>query len=318
MTRGGVNPWGIARLLVLGGGYTGQRFAHHLAAQGVPTLLTTRRAAPQPGTSTNPWLGWLRFDSTAAVVPSTADLAGVSHVLVTIPPEPSGEDPVLRHLGSTLRALQPSWVGYLSTTGVYGNSGGAWVNEESPTNPAPGRSAARLASEQAWRDSGLPLHVFRLPAIYGPGRTPFASLRSGEARLIHKPGQVFSRIHVDDIVGAILHTLRQPSERQPHTLILADAQPCPTSETLGYAAHLLNHPLPPLQRWEKVAPSLSPMARSFWSENRRADSLRLREGLGYQLRYPTYREGYLACLAEERGDAPENTLSASPRRSAPA
>ncbi|MEB3170703.1 MAG: SDR family NAD(P)-dependent oxidoreductase [Synechococcaceae cyanobacterium] len=317
MTTDRVNPWGIGRVLVLGGGYTGRRFARHLAAHGVPALLTGRQP-PEPTPDGTPSLAWLRFDSAAAAVPSAADLAGVSHVLVTIPPDPSGEDPVLRHLGPTLRALHPAWVGYLSTTGVYGSSGGAWVNEESPTNPAPGRSAARLASEQAWRDSGLPLHVFRLPAIYGPGRTPFASLRNGEARLIHKPGQVFSRIHVDDIVGAILHTLRLPSERRPDTLILADAQPCPSSETLGYAAHLLGLKLPPLQRWEEVAPSLSPMARSFWSENRRADSRRLRNSLGYRLQHPTYREGYRACLAEANGDTREGPLSASPRRSAPA
>jgi nucleoside-diphosphate-sugar epimerase len=318
MTAGGVNPWGITRLLVLGGGYSGRRFAHHLASYGVPALLTTRRPPGGPDPGAAPSLAWLPFDGTAGVVPSAADLAGVSHVLVTIPPEPSGEDPVLRHLGPTLQTLRPAWVGYLSTTGVYGDSGGAWVTEESPTNAAPGRSAARLACERAWRDSGLPLHVFRLPAIYGPGRTPFASLRAGEARLIHKPGQVFSRIHVDDIVGAILHTLSLPPERRPATVILADAQPCPSSETLGYAAHLLGLPLPPLQRWEEVAPSLSPMARSFWSENRRAGSRLLRESLGYRLQYPTYREGYRACLAEEGGEAPGAAFSGSPRRSAPA
>jgi nucleoside-diphosphate-sugar epimerase len=236
----------------------------------------------------------------------------VSHVLVTIPPDPDGEDPVLRHLGEVLRALRPAWVGYLSTTGVYGDTGGAWVNENSPTNPGLGRSAARLASERAWRHSGLPVQVLRLPAIYGPGRTPFASLRRGEARLIHKPGQVFSRIHVDDIVGGVLHALTLPPDLQPDTLILADAQPCPSSETLGYAAHLLELPLPPLQRWEQVAPTMSPMARSFWGENRRADSRLLRETLGYRLRYPTYREGYRACLEEESRGGVEATINARP------
>jgi nucleoside-diphosphate-sugar epimerase len=313
-TGAGVNPWGIARLLVLGGGYSGRRFASHLAAHGVPALLTGRQepsgADPADGAPSTP--AWLRFDGAAGVVPSSVDLAGVSHVLVTIPPDPDGEDPVLRHLGEVLQALRPAWVGYLSTTGVYGDTGGAWVNENSPTNPGLGRSAARLASERAWRASGLPVQVFRLPAIYGPGRTPFASLRRGEARLIHKPGQVFSRIHVDDIVGGVLHALTLPPDLQPDTLILADAQPCPSSETLGYAAHLLELPLPPLQRWEQVAPSLSPMARSFWGENRRADSRLLRETLGYRLRYPTYREGYRACLAEENCGGVETTLNARP------
>ena len=320
-TGEGVNPWGISRLLVLGGGYSGRRFASHLVAHGIPALLTGRQepsTGPDPADGASSALSWLRFDSTAGVVPSAEHLAGVSHVLVTIPPGPDGEDPVLQHLGERLRALAPAWVGYLSTTGVYGNSGGAWVNEESPTNPAPGRSAARLASEQAWRRSGLPLQVFRLPAIYGPGRTPFASLQRGEARLIHKPGQVFSRIHVDDLVGAVLHTLTLPVDRRPDTLIVADAQPCPSSETLGYAAHLLGLPLPPLQPWDLVAPTLSPMARSFWSENRRADSRRLRETLGYELRYPTYREGYRACLGEEGLGVLPATLNAAPRESADA
>jgi nucleoside-diphosphate-sugar epimerase len=316
MGAGSVNPWGIKRLLVLGGGYTGRRLATALAAAGVPALLTRRgEAVPGavPDQAGTPALHWLRFDGGTGVGPSLAELEGVSHVLVTIPPDAQGQDPVLRHLGDTLAALRPAWVGYLSTTGVYGDSGGAWVNESSPPNPAPGRSAARLRCEEAWRASGLPLQVLRLPAIYGPGRTPFASLRRGEARLIHKPAQVFSRVHVDDIVGAVLHCLLLDPAARPDTLILADEWPCPSSETLGYAAHLLGLPLPELQRWHEVAESLSPMARSFWRENRRADSRLLREGLGYQLLHPSYREGYQACLAEEEGGfrAPRRTGSAA-------
>jgi nucleoside-diphosphate-sugar epimerase len=287
---------------VLGGGYTGRRLAAAVASHGVPVLLTCRgeppaeRVASQPS-APNP--RWLRFDGATGQGPVAGDLTGISHVLVTIPPDADGKDPVLRVLGATLSRLDPAWVGYLSTTGVYGDSGGAWVNEESPTAPAPGRSAARLACERAWRESGLPLQVFRLPAIYGPGRNPFESLRRGEARLIHKPGQVFSRVHVDDIVGAVLHCLTLAPERRPGTVIVADRFPCPSSETLGYAAHLLGMTLPALQPWAGVEASLSPMARSFWAENRRADSRLLRESLGYHLRHPTYREGYQACLAEE-------------------
>ncbi|MFN9618306.1 MAG: SDR family NAD(P)-dependent oxidoreductase [Synechococcaceae cyanobacterium] len=316
MGTGSVNPWGIDRLLVLGGGYTGRRLATAVAAAGVPALLT-RRGEPEPGAAPaptgTPLLHWLGFDAGTGVRPSLADLEGVSHVLVTIPPDAEGQDPVLNHLGDTLTALRPAWVGYLSTTGVYGDSGGAWVDETSPPKPAPGRSAARLSCEGAWRASGLPLQVLRLPAIYGPGRTPFGSLRRGEARLIHKPGQVFSRVHVDDIVGAVLHCLLLAPAERPDTLILADERPCPSSETLGYAAHLLGLPLPELQRWHEVAESLSPMARSFWRENRRADSRLLREGLGYRLLHPSYREGYQACLAEEEGDfrAPHRTGTAA-------
>jgi hypothetical protein len=303
MNAPSVNRSEIRRLLVLGGGYTGRRFAAALAERGVPAALT-RRSLPETGDGDGPGLfRWLRFDGDVGVLPSPEELAGTTHVLVTIPPDGNGQDPVLRHLGERIRTLQPAWVAYLSTTGVYGDTGGAWVDETSPTAAAAGRSSARLACEQAWRATGLPLQIIRLPAIYGPGRTPFAGLRRGEARLIHKPGQVFSRVHVDDIVGALLHCLALQPQRRPDTLIVADAMPCPSSETLGYAAHLLGVPLPPVQSWQQVAPGMGSMARSFWNENRRADSRLLRERLGYRLLYPSYREGFRACLAAESESA---------------
>ena len=286
-----VNP-GVMRLLVFGGGYTGRRFAAALRRRGVEVTLTSRH--PPEGEA-----GWLRFDAEAGAVPTASELDGFSHVLVTVPPNSDGQDPVLAQLGDLLGRLPLQWLGYLSTTGVYGDSGGAWVDESSPTNAGLGRSQARLLAEQAWRDTGLPLQVLRLPAIYGPGRSPFAALRDGKARLIHKPGQVFSRIHVDDIVGALLYCLGLPAERRPGTLILADACPCPSSETLGYAAHLLGCKLPEVMDYGRIAPTMGAMASSFWSENRRASSRLLREGLGYRLLYPSYREGYRACLGEE-------------------
>ena len=294
MNAPSVNRSEIRRLLVLGGGYTGRRFAAALAERGVPAALT-RRSLPETGDGDGPGLfRWLRFDGDVGVLPSPEELAGTTHVLVTIPPDGNGQDPVLRHLGERIRTLQPAWVAYLSTTGVYGDTGGAWVDETSPTAAAAGRSSARLACEQAWRARGLPLQVIRLPAIYGPGRTPFASLLDGSARLIHKPGQVFSRVHVDDIVGALLHCLHLPAPERPDTLIVADEDPCPSSETLGYAAHLLGCKLPEVQTFERIATSLSPMARSFWSENRRASSLLLRQTLGYRLHFPSYRTGFPA------------------------
>jgi nucleoside-diphosphate-sugar epimerase len=238
----------------------------------------------------------VRFDPAAGVVPPAEDLAGTTHVLVTIPPDGSGADPVLTHLAGLLKTLSLTWVGYLSTTGVYGDRGGGWVDEATPEAPGLERSRARLACELAWRRQDLPLQVFRLPAIYGPDRTPFRDLRQGTARLIHKPGQVFCRIHVDDIVGALLHCIGLPAQHRPPTLILADEAPSPSSETLGYAAHLLGCKLPEVQSWGAIETAMSPMARSFWSENRRVSSLLLREGLGYRLRFPSYREGYNDCL----------------------
>jgi len=264
-----------------------------LEAAGVPVVLTHRQ--PSPG-GHDP--GWLPFDPDRGVLPSQADLAGVSHVLVTIPPDAGGRDPVLESLGPLLHRLAPAWVGYLSTTGVYGDTGGAWVDETSPTRPLLERSLARMACEQAWRRSGLPVQLLRLPAIYGPGRNPMVSLRNGTARLIHKPGQVFSRVHVDDIVGAVLHGIALPPRARPDTLILADTFPCPSSEIMGLAAHLLGCKLPEMQRYADIAATMGPMARSFWSENRRASSRRLTDDLGYRLLYPTYREGLPTCSGD--------------------
>lgn len=283
-------------VLVIGGGYTGGRFAAALQALGIPTCITRRQPLTHGPASPTAAANWLRFDAEAGAVPSRRDLQGIRAVLVTVPPDSRGQDPVLQQLGNTLIELAPSWVGYLSTTGVYGDSGGAWVDENSPTQPGLPRSQARLECERAWRRLGLPLQVFRLPAIYGPGRSPLDTLANGTARLIHKPGQVFSRIHVDDIVGALLHCLGLPSAQRPDTLIVADRCPCSSSEMLGYAAHLLGCKLPPLQAYEQIEAQLSPMARSFWSENRRASSLRLQQ-LGYRLRYPSYREGLRAIIS---------------------
>lgn len=289
-SRPPVNPaLGIGRMLICGGGYTGLNVGQALDALGVPVTLTHRQ--PVPPTALSPD-HWLRFDTSAGVVPGAQDLDGISHLLVTIPPDEQGDDPVLAFLRSHPLRDSPRWVGVLSTSGVYGDHGGRWVHEGSPLQPGQGRSKARLLCEQAWQATGLPVQVFRLPAIYGPGRSPFQGLKEGRARLIHKPGQVFSRIHVEDIVGALLHCLALTPQDRPSILNLADAEPCPSSETLSYAAHLLGCKLPPVERFADVAPTMSPMARSFWAENRRTDSRLLRNQLGYQLRFPSYREGY--------------------------
>ena len=184
---------------------------------------------------------------------------------------------------------------------MYGDTGGNWVDETSPCRPRSGRSQARLACERAWQALALPLQIFRLPAIYGPGRNALDDLRGGRSRLLHKPGQVFCRVHVDDICGAVLHCMQQPPERRPAVVNVSDAVPCSSSEQLGYAAHLLGCRLPPLQRFAEVSPQLSPMALSFWQENRRISNDLLCRRLGYRLLYPSYREGLRACLAAEGG-----------------
>ena len=296
MTCRAVNPG--ARVLVVGGGYSGQRFARAAAERGAQVWLTHRRdrAPTTPADPTDP-LSWLRFDANAQAIPELPQ--ELSHVLVTLPPQADGSDAALEHLLQSLRRQPLRWLGYLSTTGVYGDSRGAWVDERSPTKPSLARSQARLHCEQRWLGSGLPVQSFRLPAIYGPGRCPFDQLRSDNARLVHRPGQVFCRIHVDDIVGALFHAAAQTGDRQPAVINVSDDLPCPSSETLGFAAHLLGCKLPAMQRFETIAPKMSPMALSFWADNRRVSNHLLCKELGYQLRYPTYREGFAASLAEE-------------------
>lgn len=317
MLNQSVNPGG--RLLVVGGGYTGQRFARAASARGLVVTLTHRH---QPngeqlaGQANRPLAAgdWLGFDSRQGLLPSAEELAGTTHLLVTVPPDGGEGDPTLRLLGPQLRQLPIRWAGYLSTTGVYGDTGGAWADESSPTLAKPGRSQARLQAEQQWLASELPVQIFRLPAIYGPGRSPFSGLRQGQSRLIYKPGQVFCRVHVDDIVGALLHCLNLPPERRLPLLNLVDDRPCPSSETLSYAAWLLGLKLPAAERFSDIAGELSPMARSFWAENRRVSNGRLCRELGYELLYPSYRQGYRACLREE-AEAPETPAAAGGRQS---
>jgi len=292
-----LKQWSGVKLLVLGGGFCGLRMAWTAAAAGIHGCVSQRDPAQLIKLPT----GWapIGFDSTAGLIPTLEDLEGVTHVLSTIAPDSAGQDPVLTHLGELLVRLRPQWLGYLSTTGVYGDSGGAWVDEQSLCRPGPGRSQARLRCEQTWHALGLPLQIFRLPAIYGPGRNPLAKLRAGRSRLLHRPGQVFCRIHVDDICGALLHCMGSARAQQHAVINVCDNEPCPSSEQLGYAAHLLGCKLPELQRFDDAAAQMSPMARSFWMDNRRVSNALLCRQLGYQLRYPTYREGLRACLAEE-------------------
>ncbi|MEB3177352.1 MAG: SDR family oxidoreductase [Synechococcus sp.] len=294
MASGVVNPLPAdGQLLVVGEGYSGARLARQLRQLG-GRVLTTRRT-PQPDS------GALAFNSDGGPYPDAQALAGTTHLLVTAAPDRQGNDPCLASLEPVLRQLPLQWVGYLSTTGVYGDQQGGWVDEhhDTPISALQGRSAARRRCEQAWLASGWPVQVFRLPGIYGPGRNPLSSLRQREARLVHKQGQVFCRIHVDDIAGAVLHCMGLPPAQQPTLVNVVDNCPAPSSEVLGYAAHLLGCPLPDYQPFERIAAELSPMALSFWRDNRRVSNRRLTEELGYHLLYPSYREGLQACLNEE-------------------
>ncbi|MEM1066115.1 MAG: SDR family oxidoreductase, partial [Pseudomonadota bacterium] len=193
------------------------------------------------------------------------------------------------------------WVGYLSTTGVYGDHGGGWVDEHTALTPATKRGEMRRVAEAAWQalavETGLPLHIFRLAGIYGPGRGPFAKVRAGTARRIVKEGQVFSRIHVEDIAQVLAASIARPKPGAIYNL--CDDDPAPPQDVIAHAAELLGLPLPPAIAFEEA--ELSPMARSFYAESKRVRNDRIKEELGVTLHYPSYRDGLAALLAAESG-----------------
>ena len=294
-----------ATLLVLGGGFSGQRIAA-LARQRGARVLTTRRL---PEIDCNPGITparqVLRFDSQLGRIPTPDQLRGVTHVVSTIAPERSGKDPVLRCLGEQLSTMALHWVGYLSTTGVYGDRQGRWVSETDAPNPTQERSKRRWECEQAWLNSGLPVQILRLPGIYGPGRSPLRSILRGDIKPIDKPGQVFSRIHVDDIAGACLHLIdRAANGQHPAIVNVCDNEPAPAADVQTYAAELLGQRLPPRRTYADAEASMSAMARSFWAENRRVSNNLLCQELGYSLLHPDFRSGMRDCWKKEGFKAP--------------
>lgn len=221
-------------------------------------------------------------------------LARATHILASAAPDAAG-DPFLQAV--PLIAQSPAvWVGYLSTTGVYGDHQGGWVDEDTPLTPSSDRGRWRVLAETQWRATGLPVHVFRLAGIYGPGRGPFEKVRDGTARRIIKPGQFFSRTHVADIAQVLAASIRQPAPGTAYNV--CDDNPAPPEDVLSHAAHLLGLPEPPAVPFDEA--EMSPMARSFYGESKRVRNDRIKTGLGVRLHYPTYQEGLAALLAEER------------------
>lgn len=224
------------------------------------------------------------------------DIAAATHLLSSIAPDEEG-DPVLRAHGEAIAEAAPrlDWAGYLSTTGVYGDHRGGWVDEDTPPAPSTARGAARVRAEADWRAvPGLPLHVFRLAGIYGPGRGPFAKIRAGTARRIVKPGQVFSRIHVDDIAATLRASIDRPEPGAVYNV--CDDAPAPPQDVIADAARLLGLPPPPELAFDEA--ELSPMARSFYAESKRVRNDRIK-ALGVRLRHPDHHSGLRAILAAE-------------------
>ncbi len=224
-----------------------------------------------------------------------------SHVLVTAPPGTDG-DPVLARYGEALSASPAGWFGYLSTTGVYGDRGGGWVDEDTPPAPTAERSQRRLAAELAWRAraAGRPLDLFRVAGIYGPGRSALDELRSGRARRVIRPGHAFGRIHRDDIAGAVLAAIANPPAGT-RVLNLSDDEPAESAVVIEEAARLLGVAPPPAVPFDEAHAGMSDMARSFWADDRRVASAKTQAALGRRWLYPSYREGLRAILEQEAG-----------------
>ncbi|WP_404788291.1 SDR family oxidoreductase [Altericista sp. CCNU0014] len=287
------------KVLILGCGYTGQRLARWLVRQKIDVCATNRSGTPLEGLNI-PVFPFFYASQAAAVPLPHAALEGVTHVLSTIAPDPQGIDPVAASLMPTLQRSPLTWFGYLSTTGVYGDTQGEWVDEESPLQPQNARSQYRAAIEATFLHSGLPAHIFRLPGIYGPGRSILDKLRAGAAQHIRKPGHVFSRIHVDDIVQTLWQSMRSPSPGSIYNV--SDDEPSEPSTLIVEGAKLLNLSPPVAQPYEQI--QLNPMAASFWSECRRIRNRKIKQVLGVRLAYPTYREGLRAILTAETAKQP--------------
>jgi len=278
-------------LLSFGHGYSAQALARLLVPLGWTIFGTTRSEDKMEmlrATGVTPLLFGSREVSAA--------LSDATHILMSAGPSDAG-DPVLLHMQAEIAEAAPrlAWAGYLSTTGVYGDHQGAWVDETTPLTPSTRRGQWRKSAEEAWQTiEGLPLHIFRLAGIYGPGRGPFAKVRNGTARRIIKKDQVFSRIHVDDIALVLQASISRPNPGSAYNL--CDNDPAPPEDVIAYAAELLGVPVPPAIPFDEA--DMTPMARSFYAESKRVRNDRIQEELGVRLRYPDYRSGLTALLSD--------------------
>ena len=290
------------RLFCFGYGFSAQALGALLGPAGWSLAGTCRseegcRALADAGVDALP------FAREAPLADAGRLLAGTTHLLLSIPPDADG-DPALDRHGADIAALPGlAWIGYLSTTGVYGDTGGARVDESAVPAPSGERGRRRVKAERGWRAlgaaHGIPVHVFRLAGIYGPGRNALASARSGAAKRIERPGHAFSRIHVADIAQALAASIARP--RAGAIYNVCDDEPAPAADVVAHACALLGVAPPPLTPLEEAG--LSPMARSFYADNRRVSNALIKEELGVALRYPDYRAGLAALLAEERAGA---------------
>lgn len=292
---GGAGPGGAGpgHLFCFGLGYTAGRLAARLLSLGWQVSGTCRSAEKQAALA-KAGIAARLFDREHPVPDLACDLGAATHLLSSVPPDGIG-DPVLdRHRAEIdAAASRLAWIGYLSTTGVYGDRQGGWVDETSDLTPSGPRGRRRLAAETAWQSLARPAHLFRLAGIYGPGASALDTVRAGRARRVVKPGQVFSRIHVDDIVAVLLASMARPDPGRAYNV--CDDDPAPPAEIITHACGLLGVNPPPEVPFERA--ELSPMARSFYDDSKRCRNDRIKRELGISLAYPDYRAGLAALLA---------------------
>ena len=276
-------------LVIFGLGYTGTELARQAASAGLRTTVVTRQhdAAAPAGVALAP------FDD--------PPWDSATHLVATAAPTDGGDPVLTRHASAIAAAPVLRWIGYMSTTGVYGNRDGGWVDETTAPAPSSERGGRRVEAERAWSAvrPEAAVDLLRLAGIYGPGRSVFNEVQAGRARRVDKPGHQFGRIHRDDIAGALLAAIGQ--DRPPGTRVLngSDDEPAASADVIAEAARLLGLDPPPLIPFAEAWPGMSPMARSFWADDRKVRSELTQEWLGRRWRYPTYREGLRAILAAE-------------------
>ena len=286
----------MAHIFCFGLGYSARCLARRLLQKGWRVSGTARSPEAASRLAEEGFESQI-FDGTRPIADFDAIAPEITHILLSVPPGAEG-DPVFACHAKDIAAMAPQlkWAGYLSTTGVYGDRQGGWVDETSELLPATERGRRRVAAEAAWQglqaSAGLPLHIFRLAGIYGPGSNQLVSILKGKSRRVVKPGQVFSRIHVDDIASILEASIARPNSGAIYNV--CDDEAAPPQDVVAYAADLLGRPAPPEVAFE--AAEMSSMGRSFYAESKRVANTRIKQELGVELAYPTYREGLAALL----------------------
>lgn len=286
-------------LFCFGYGYSCDYLGHALQQEGGWRISGTTRDPEKQALMRARGIKSYLFDYQKPLGDPAAFLHGATHVLISTPPNDEGDPAFTIHANDVLEVPGVQWVGYLSSTSVYGDRAGSIVDESVVPEPSSKRGSRRARAETLWmsllESNGLPVHVFRLAGIYGPGRSALDSVRAGLARRVDKPGQAFSRIHVEDIVNVLLASMRRP--RPGAVYNVADDSAAPSHEVIAYACELLGLPIPPLVPYEEA--DLTPMARSFYSDNKRVSNELIKQELGIALKYPDYKAGLRACLESE-------------------